>query len=136
MTGVFAAHNADRLLDLLPSTPSRGRVAAGDPAASRSTVRRRENNSRTQVGVSRAPWRLYPGKASLRRRDVHFPPRRHLHPSLLASSLLTWRCQPGQGARLDLPAAPLGQAINALAQQSSVQILSPAISVPAARRPR
>ncbi|MCO2632210.1 TonB-dependent receptor, partial [Pseudomonas aeruginosa] len=56
---------------------------------------------------------------------MHFSLRsRHLRPSLLASSLLLAVSAQGQEKLdVDLPAAPLGQAINALAQQSSVQIL-------------
>ena len=51
-------------------------------------------------------------------RDVHFSLRsRHLRPSLLASSLLLAVSAQGQEKLdVDLPAAPLGQAINALAQ--------------------
>lgn len=56
---------------------------------------------------------------------MHFSLRScHLRPSLLASSLLLAVSAQGQEKLdVDLPAAPLGQAINALAQQSSVQIL-------------
>ncbi|MCW5462976.1 STN domain-containing protein, partial [Pseudomonas aeruginosa] len=56
---------------------------------------------------------------------MHFSLRsRHLRPSLLASSLLlAVSAQAQEKLDMDLPAAPLGQAINALAQQSSVQIL-------------
>lgn len=56
---------------------------------------------------------------------MHFPLRsRQLRLSLLASSLLIAVSAEGrEGVNVDLPAAPLGEAINALAQQSSVQIL-------------
>jgi len=56
---------------------------------------------------------------------VHFPLRsRQLRLSLLASSLLVAISAEGrERLNVDLPAAPLGEAINALAQQSSVQIL-------------
>nr|WP_225778119.1 TonB-dependent receptor [Pseudomonas sp. Marseille-Q3773] len=56
---------------------------------------------------------------------MHFPLRsRQLRLSLLASSLLVAISAEGrERVNVDLPAAPLGEAINALAQQSSVQIL-------------
>ena len=56
---------------------------------------------------------------------MHFPLRsRQLRLSLLASSLLIAVSAEGrERVNVDLPAAPLGEAINALAQQSSVQIL-------------
>nr|WP_269803157.1 TonB-dependent receptor [Pseudomonas asiatica] len=58
-------------------------------------------------------------------REVHFPLRsRQLRLSLLASSLLiAMSAQGREKVNVDLPAAPLGEAINALAQQSSVQII-------------
>lgn len=56
---------------------------------------------------------------------MHFPLRsRQLRLSLLASSLLiAMSAQGREKVNVDLPAAPLGEAINALAQQSSVQII-------------
>ncbi|ATB67555.1 TonB-dependent siderophore receptor [Pseudomonas mosselii] len=56
---------------------------------------------------------------------MHFPLRsRQLRLSLLASSLLiAMSAQGREKVNMDLPAAPLGEAINALAQQSSVQII-------------
>lgn len=56
---------------------------------------------------------------------MHLPLRsRPLRLSLLASSLLIAVSAHGQEkVNVDLPAAPLGEAINALAQQSSVQII-------------
>lgn len=56
---------------------------------------------------------------------MHFPLRsRQLRLSLLASSLLiAMSAQGRERVNVDLPAAPLGEAINALAQQSSVQII-------------
>ncbi|KYC25351.1 TonB-dependent receptor [Pseudomonas sp. ABFPK] len=56
---------------------------------------------------------------------MHFPLRsRQLRLSLLASSLLiAMSAQGREKVNVDLPAAPLGDAINALAQQSSVQII-------------
>jgi len=56
---------------------------------------------------------------------VHFPLRsRQLRLSLLASSLLiAMSAQGREKVSVDLPAAPLGEAINALAQQSSVQVI-------------
>ncbi|WP_085622458.1 MULTISPECIES: TonB-dependent receptor [unclassified Pseudomonas] len=56
---------------------------------------------------------------------MHFPLRsRQLRLSLLASSLLIAMSAQGQErVDVDLPAAPLGEAINALAQQSAVQII-------------
>ncbi|WP_457470989.1 TonB-dependent siderophore receptor [Pseudomonas sp. TE21394] len=56
---------------------------------------------------------------------MHLPLRsRQLRLSLLASSLLVAMSAEGRDkVTVDLPAAPLGEAINALAQQSSVQIL-------------
>ncbi|BBV97594.1 MULTISPECIES: TonB-dependent receptor [Pseudomonas] len=56
---------------------------------------------------------------------MHFPLRsRQLRLSLLASSLLiAMSAQGREKVNVDLPAAPLGEAINALAQQSSVQVI-------------
>ncbi|WP_409321246.1 TonB-dependent siderophore receptor [Pseudomonas monteilii] len=56
---------------------------------------------------------------------MHFPLRsRQLRLSLLASSLLiAMSAQGREKVSVDLPAAPLGEAINALAQQSSVQVI-------------
>ncbi|MFK0035481.1 TonB-dependent siderophore receptor [Pseudomonas monteilii] len=56
---------------------------------------------------------------------MHFPFRsRQLRLSLLASSLLiAMSAQGREKVNVDLPAAPLGEAINALAQQSSVQVI-------------
>lgn len=56
---------------------------------------------------------------------MHFSLRsRQLRLSLLASSLLiAMSAQGREKVNVDLPAAPLGEAINALAQQSSVQII-------------
>ncbi|MRF41134.1 TonB-dependent siderophore receptor [Escherichia coli] len=56
---------------------------------------------------------------------MHFPLRsRQLRLSLLVSSLLiAMSAQGREKVNVDLPAAPLGEAINALAQQSSVQII-------------
>ncbi|MHB2081795.1 TonB-dependent receptor [Pseudomonas asiatica] len=56
---------------------------------------------------------------------MHFPLRsRQIRLSLLASSLLiAMSAQGREKVNMDLPAAPLGEAINALAQQSSVQII-------------
>ncbi|WP_025753125.1 MULTISPECIES: TonB-dependent receptor [unclassified Pseudomonas] len=56
---------------------------------------------------------------------MHFPLRsRQLRLSLLASSLLIAMSAEGrEKVSVDLPAAPLGEAINALAQQSSVQVI-------------
>lgn len=56
---------------------------------------------------------------------MYFPLRsRQLRLSLLASSLLiAMSAQGREKVNVDLPAAPLGEAINALAQQSSVQII-------------
>ncbi|AHD15006.1 membrane protein [Pseudomonas sp. FGI182] len=56
---------------------------------------------------------------------MHFPLcSRQLRLSLLASSLLiAMSAQGREKVNVDLPAAPLGEAINALAQQSSVQII-------------
>lgn len=56
---------------------------------------------------------------------MHFPLRsRQLRLSLLASSLLiALSAQGREKVNVDIPAAPLGEAINALAQQSSVQII-------------
>ncbi|KPM62647.1 TonB-dependent receptor [Pseudomonas monteilii] len=56
---------------------------------------------------------------------MHFPLRSpQLRLSLLASSLLiAMSAQGREKVNVDLPAAPLGEAINALAQQSSVQVI-------------
>lgn len=56
---------------------------------------------------------------------MHFPLRsRQLRLSLLASSLLiAMSAQGREKVSVNLPAAPLGEAINALAQQSSVQVI-------------
>ncbi|MFF7859905.1 MULTISPECIES: TonB-dependent receptor [unclassified Pseudomonas] len=56
---------------------------------------------------------------------MHFPLRsRQLRLSLLASSLLiAMSAQGREKVNVDLPTAPLGEAINALAQQSSVQVI-------------
>lgn len=56
---------------------------------------------------------------------MHFPLRsRQLRLSLLASSLLiAMSAQGREKVSVDLPAAPLGEGINALAQQSSVQVI-------------
>lgn len=69
---------------------------------------------------------------------MHFSLRsRHLRPSLLASSLLLAVSAQGQEKLdVDLPAAPLGQAINASRNNPRYRSFSLAISAPAARRPR
>lgn len=69
---------------------------------------------------------------------MHFSLRsRHLRPSLLASSLLLAVSAQGQEKLdVDLPAAPLGQAINSSRNNPRYRSSSPAISAPAARRPR
>lgn len=137
LTGVFAAHNVDRLLDLLPSILPVA-VSRQEDGSVEINANRLENNSRTQVGFPRAMAAIQEKPTCIGNRDVHFSSAvatcvLHCSPAACswrcrprARKSSTWICPPRRSARRSTPSR----------NNPRYRSFSPAISAPAARRPR